>query len=82
MSLSSRFQHTLTSSRHLVQTPLALYQKGSSVLKKSLVPSSDTWPRAKNLNFVVFWSYFLSVCVLFWTTDRSDNDFFNKLVRF
>jgi hypothetical protein len=30
----------------------------------------------------VFWTWFLGVSVLFWTIDRSNNDFFNSLEPF
>jgi hypothetical protein len=58
-----------------------VFQKGTSVLKNSLVPFSDPSSGAENPGFVVFWPGFLRVLVLFWTTNRSDNDFFNGLER-
>jgi hypothetical protein len=57
-------------------------RKGTSVLKNSLVPFSDLSSGAENPGFVVFWPGFLRVLVLFWTTKRSDTDFFNGLERF
>jgi hypothetical protein len=59
-----------------------VFRKRTSVLKNSLVPFSDPSSGAENPGFVVFWPGFLRVLVLFWTTNRSDNDFFNGLVRF
>jgi hypothetical protein len=55
------------------------FREHPSVLKNSLVPSSDPCSEAQKPGPVVFWPRFLGVLDLFCAADPSDSDFFNSL---
>jgi hypothetical protein len=56
--------------------------KLASLLKNSSMIPSQLRSRAQRPVFAVFASCFESVCLPFWSMDRSDKDFFNRLLRF
>src|SRR5215212_810654 len=57
-----------------------LESKLLSVLKNSSMPLYAFRSMIQNPAFVVFEPWFPSVLILFWALDRSDTDFFNRLV--
>jgi hypothetical protein len=55
------------------------FGENPSVLKNSSMLPSWLRSKAQRPAIAVFESCFKSVCVPFWSMDRSDNDFFNRL---